>query len=197
LPTPPTPRVLGVDDWSYRRGKVFGTILVDLERRCPVDVLPDRTAATFAAWLTAHPGVEVIARDRGGAYADGARQGAPSAVQVADRFHLVKNLGEALERLLDRYHAALRAAARTAATAEAAREPAAPSPEAMLPTPADAPPARRQTRAEREMAQRHARREARYAEIHALLAQEMSLRAAARQLGLGRDTVRRIARAAC
>lgn len=196
LPSAPTPRVLGVDDWSYRRGAMFGTILVDLERRRPVDVLPDRTAATFAAWLKAHPGVKIIARDRGGAYADGARQGAPGAIQVADRFHLVKNLGEALERLADRHQAALRAAARAvaAAEAEAAHLAAAAGPSASAP--AAAAPDRPQTRAEREMAQRHARREARYEEIHALLARGVSLRAAARQLGLGRDTVRRMARAA-
>ncbi len=188
LPLAPTPRVLGVDDWSYRRGQVFGTILVDLERHCPVDVLPDRTAATFSTWLKEHPGVEIIARDRGGAYADGARQGAPDAIQVADRFHLVKNLGEVLERLLDRHHSVLRTAARAAAAAEA-------PPEAPAPSPADAPPARPPTRAQRELAQRHARRQARYDEIHRLLGEGMGLRAVARHLGIGRDTVRRMARA--
>ena len=184
LPAAPTPRVLGVDDWSYRRGQVFGTLLVDLERRCPVDVLTDRTAATFAAWLTAHPGIAVIARDRAGAYADGARQGAPAAIQVADRFHLLKNLGETLERLLDRHHGDLRAAA------------AAEVPDAVPLSPADPPPARPPTRAEREMAQRQARRQARYDAVHRLLEQGMSVRAVARQLGLGRRTVRRLARAA-
>src|SRR5215467_1548754 len=93
----PTPRVLGVDDFSFLRAKTFGTILVDLEKRIPVELLPDREAETLKKWLLAHPGVEIISRDRGGAYAEGARQGAPQARQVADRFHLLVNLSETLE----------------------------------------------------------------------------------------------------
>lgn len=104
----PIPRVLGVDDFALRKGSVYGTILVDLERQRPVDLLPDRTAATLASWLQQHPGVAIIARDRSTEYARGATLGAPHARQVADRWHLLQNLREALERMLNRRHATLR-----------------------------------------------------------------------------------------
>src|SRR5438552_8102726 len=108
-PAAPTPRVLGVDDWALRKGHTYGTILVDLERRQPVALLPERTAAPVAQWLREHPGVEVIARDRASAYAEGARQGAPQATQVADRFHLLQNLRETLDEVFTAHHQALNA----------------------------------------------------------------------------------------
>lgn len=188
-PTPETPRVLGVDDWAWRRGQRYGSILVDLERRRPVDLLPDRTADLLASWLREHPGTEVVSRDRAGAYADGARRGAPDAVQVADRFHLLANVGELLERVLGTRRAALRRAA-TAIDA-AAREGGPPAAEGPA-TPA-APPGR--VRVQGRQQERRAQRLARYEAVVALDRQGHSQSAIGRQTGLGRRTVRRYLRA--
>jgi transposase len=100
IPEVATPRVLGVDDWAWRKGRAWGTILIDLETRSPVDLLPDRTAPTVSAWLCAHPGVEVVARDRSTEYARAITEGAPDALQVADRWHLLHNLRQVLVRHL-------------------------------------------------------------------------------------------------
>jgi transposase len=107
-PTAPMPRVLGVDDFAFRKGHTYGTILVDLERGRVIDLLPDRTAATLTAWLKRHPGIRVISRDRASAYSQAATDAAPNAVQVADRFHLLVNLREAVERALQQRTAAIR-----------------------------------------------------------------------------------------
>ena len=111
VPVRPAPSVLGVDDWAFRKGHRYGTILVDLERRRVVDLLEDRKAETVASWLSQHPGLEVVSRDRASAYAEAARKGAPQAVQVVDRWHLIQNLVEALERCLLRFRPALKVAA--------------------------------------------------------------------------------------
>jgi transposase len=107
-PNQPAPRVLGVDEWAWRKGRNYGTILCDLERRRVIDLLPSASSRAFSDWLKAHPGVEVISRDRGGAFSEGASQGAPQAVQIADRWHLLSNLGECVERVLDRHRSLLK-----------------------------------------------------------------------------------------
>jgi len=111
-PETPCPRVLGVDDWAIRKRHTYGTILVDLERQKVVDLLPDRKPETLAQWLGEHPEIEIISRDRGDEYIQGIAQGAPQVIQVADRFHLLQNLLEVVERLLKRSPVDLRQAAR-------------------------------------------------------------------------------------
>jgi transposase len=118
-PVPATPalQVMGVDEWAWRRGHRYGTILVDLRTHRVVDLLPDRSAATLAAWLAQHPTITVVCRDRSDLYADGIRRGAPQAAQVVARFHLVQNLRQALEAFLIDHRSVLQAAAVGAALA--------------------------------------------------------------------------------
>ncbi len=99
--------ILGVDDFAWKKGQTYGTILVDLELHRPIDLLPDRSEETLEAWLRVHPEVEIISRDRAGEYAAAARKGAPQAQQVADRFHLLLNLRDGLKKLMQRKQACL------------------------------------------------------------------------------------------
>jgi transposase len=173
---PPVPRVLGVDEWAWRKGRRYGTILVDLERSAVIDLLPDRDASSFAEWLRGHPGVEVIARDRADVYADGARRGAPRAVHVADRWHLLRNLSEAVRTIVGGHHAAVRRIQRGIATEQAgqAAKEAAPT-----------------TMREAKKAARHQPRQARYAEVRRLADAGATVSAIARACELDRKTVRK------
>jgi transposase len=177
-----SPRVLGVDEFALRKGHSYGTLLVDVETRRPVDILDERSAGSFAAWLAARPGAELICRDRAGVYSDGGTRGAPAAVQVADRWHLWHNLGEAVERAVSRHREHLLAAA----APQAQVPPAAAAPEpALVPEP------------ELPRTGRIAdRTRARHANVHQMLADGGSLAEIAGSLGLSRNTVRRFARAA-
>jgi len=101
---------IGLDDFALRRGRTYGTLIVNLETHRLIDVLPDRTAATVTAWLAAHPDIELISRDRGSDYAAAATAGAPQAVQVCDRWHLLRNLSEYVTTFLARMRAQIRKA---------------------------------------------------------------------------------------
>jgi transposase len=184
-PLPPV-RVLGVDDWSWNKGQRYGTILVDLERRKIIDLLPDRTSATFAAWLRGHPEVDVISRDRGTDYAAAAREAAPQARQIADRFHLVRNVADMLLLLLSRCRAEIR---RSAQEDEPEPEPRPPDPPRTLPHPEtwrQHPP----RHMERAYQARQAEREDRFRQITALREQGLTLAAIAQRMGMGERSVR-------
>src|SRR5262249_40919268 len=142
---------LGVDDFALRKGQTYGTVLIDLERRQPVALLPDRTAEPLAQWLQAHPGVQVIARDRATAYAGGAPHGAPAPPPVADRFHPTPNPAEAWEQVFQRHRSVLQAIhvppgglplalAEQPAVIEAPPPPPPPPPAALLPPSAGVSP---------------------------------------------------------
>ena len=170
----PSPRVLSVDDFAFCRGRTYGSMLVDLERHQVVDLLPDRSAATLAAWLRNHPGVAVISRDRSSEYAEGARQGAPDAIHVADRFHLLKNLGETVQRVFAGHSQRI------------ARIPASETMAGVVSLPrSDRAASRARTQA--EMRERFDR-------IHALASQGMNKSAIARALGIDRHTVQKYLR---
>ncbi len=175
----PTPRVLGVDDFSFCRRRSYGAILIDLERRVPIDLLPDREAETFKKWLLAHPGVQIISRDRGGAFADGARQGAPQAQQVADRWHLLANLSETMKGFFLNKQAQLKALVQKPAEdlSEEEAKQLAPWQTSM------------RKHLEAKSLQLHQERVTRYKQIHDLSAKKVDVTAIARQVGVSRQCV--------
>ena len=190
LPTAPVEEVaeLGIDDFSFRRGRKFGTILVDMQSHQVLDLLPDRKKETAAAWMRAHPEIDLVSRDRGGDYAAGAREGAPQATQIADRFHMYKNLGEAVELTLARCRAEIRNGAALALSEEERKvvEPLSlptecvsvehwkPAPDACT---------------ERERLSRRAERHDRYTQVMALRAQGFGNAEIARRVGLTARTL--------
>jgi transposase len=185
-PPAPAPRIVGIDDWAYKRGQRYGTILVDLEQHQVLDLLPDRTTDAVAACLQNYPEIEVVSRDRAGAYAEAARQGAPQAQQVADRWHLLQNLTEAVQRVVERHHSHLREIIQTSTEANPgeqtgqAEEVTNPSSPNLL--------------AEQRRQAREERKQARCAEVLRLHAQGTPIQSIARQLGMHRRSVRQYIR---
>jgi len=178
LPDPPdtAPRVVGVDEYAQRKGRIYGTVLVDVETRRPIDLLPDREADTLAAWLAKRPGIEIVCRDRAPFFAEGATRGAPQAIQIADRWHLWHNLGEAAEKCVYRHRGCLRPA----------------------PAPSDEPPEKAEPAVSSPWPTGHRfaeRTRAKHATIHALLKAGHSKRSVARQLGMTLNTILRFSRA--
>ncbi|MBF6303142.1 transposase, partial [Nocardia amamiensis] len=171
MPEPGPVTALGVDDFAFRRGANYGAIVVDMRTHRPVDLLPDRLNDTFAEWLRAHPGAAVICRDRASGFAEGARRGAPDAIQVADRFHLLYNLTDAVDRVVRAHRKCLHDRPVDEAVAQ----------------PAPAPVVVDGRRAELTRQ--------RWAEVHALWDKGIGHTAICRALNLDDKTVRRYARA--
>jgi transposase len=181
-------RVLGVDDFAFRKGQSYGTILVDQERHRIADLLPDREAATLANWLEGHPGIEIVTRDRASYYADGIKKGAPQVVQIADRWHLQKNLREMLENVLSHHRSQLKKAA-------AVLSPHRKSIEALSDNglPNLKPKQHQSQRTMKQLAEheeKRAQRVKRYEEVKRLQATGLSISAIGRQIGMHRETVR-------
>ena len=193
-PQPGEVEILGIDDFALRRGQVYGTVLLDMRIHRPVDVLPGRDAEPVADWLRAHAGVRIVCRDRAGAYADGVRTGAPEATQVADRWHIWHNLGEAVDKTVAAHHACVRAAAAAqVATPSAAPEPASRPESAVVEEPDTEPVGERDVCGrERRLV---VRTRERYAAVQQLVTEGHSLNQICQQLRLDRGTVRRFARA--
>ena len=173
------PRVVGVDDWAFRKGLRYGTLICDLETGRAIDLLADRDADSVAKWLKSHNTIEIVSRDRGDIYRKGAAAGAPDAVQVADRFHLMKNLRDAFGRFLEGQSQSIRNAARQA--------------EAVVPSQEDLPQVTSAipTKAECRKAENRRRRHELYDQVVQLRNQGASSRSIASQLGIHRSTVQK------
>lgn len=176
-----SPTVIGIDDFALRRGYRYATIIVDLQSHEPIDLLPDRESQTIASWLKTHPQVEIISRDRGSSYAEGATEGAPEAMQVTDRWHLLKNLGSALERFATRHSEQIKQAAASTVKSRGGGCSLSLgfSMHSML----------RDTAQERESRERRQKRYGRYQRVMDLYNQGASQKTIAEEMGMSRITV--------
>jgi transposase len=200
-PLPPA-RYIGIDDWATRKGQHYGTILIDLERRRVIDILPGRDGVELKKWLVEHPGVEVVTRDHWAAFAQAVREGASEAKQMADRWHLLKNLREAVERVLARFSPEIAKVVQpptppeppgssTGVEPSTALVPAAPAPTG--PVTPTLPPTAQSPREQARQAKKQAR-EQRHRRVRELRDQGLSIRATACQLGVSRQVVIRYRR---
>jgi transposase len=181
IATHPAPEVVGVDDFALLRGRSYGTIIVDQESHRPIDLLPDRCAETLAAWLEQYPGLGVVTRDRSTEYERGIAEGAPQAVEVLDRWHLLKNLREAAERVLERNHDSLSAISLPLASKAGSGDSSGTMEHTPVPRPAK----------DRAASQAYRRRRlANYNKVKKLHEQGMSMMGICRALGLSRGAVR-------
>jgi transposase len=176
-PTPSAPKVVGLDEWAWRKGRTYGTVMVDLEAHRVLDLLPDCRSEQVADWLRQYPSITVISRDRSGPFATAATAGAPQATQVADRFHLLKNLTETLQRGLDQHRSQLDT------VRGVADQPAA--------APAGEPSTTQRPSAATQRAERQAQRQERYQEVRQLHTSGMTRTQIAQRVGLSRKTVSR------
>jgi transposase len=186
-------RVLGVDDFAFRKGQRYGTILVDLEKQQVIELLPDREAATLESWLNAHPEIECISRDRSLAYAEASSKGAPQAIQVADRFHLMKNIAEAFERVVQKQSPDLREAARQVSPRYLTEQIL--IAEGLAEESISDAPSVRHPNVEQRVRQNREQRMARYEAVKKMHNEGYSISAIARHLGMHREIVRNFLRA--
>lgn len=181
---PVCPRVVGIDDWAMRKGRRYGTIIINLEEHRPIDLLPDRETATVAMWLKKYPSIEIVNRERANAYAEGIRQGAPQATPVADRWYLLQNLKKSIKRLMDRHHAALRQIKINSPVPSLSVSSSFPTTESPPSQPKVSPRVQL-------MEARRANRLHTYEQVRTLHQQGLSQRQIARDLNLHRKTIRR------
>jgi transposase len=174
-----SPEVLGIDDFAFRKGQNYGTILIDLQTRTPVDLLPDREKATVEKWLKEHPGAQIVSRDRSATYAEAIREGAPEAIHVADRFHILKNLMEVLEKQVGKESKAIR--------------------DILLPTGAsleDSGPAVLSKRQQKRKEETRQQRFEKWQKAHSLFKEGYAKKEIARQVGVNVRTIRDYLRSA-